>query len=254
MNRRLLNNGYLVFLGMLLCTDFVFIVLHLVHTYTPYIPSGIYSIEQDKGHAEVFQYTKLFWIAILLTVAVIKEASLTNFSWLLLFGYVLFDDALSLHENLGLAASNLLAFSGGLGLRPRDWGELLVTGIIGCLLLLPIALAYVRGSAAERAYTRTLGLLLVLLALFGVGIDMLHSLTGVDLWGLVEDGGEMLVVSGVLYYIFRHCFDPALAGASAHEPATRAQPAYAGSATTAGAATDSELAPVMASASIRRSA
>lgn len=218
MNKRLLDpllgNGYLVFLVMLLCTDLMFIALHLVHTHTAYIPSGIYSIEQDKGHAEVFQYTKLFWIAILLTIALFKKTSLTNFSWLLVFAYVLFDDALSIHEKAGLAISNLLVFTGEFGLRPQDWGELLVTGIIGLLLLVPVAIGYARGDAHEKTYSRTLVVLLGMLALFGVGIDMLHSMTNVDQWSLVEDGGEMIVVSVVLYYIFRHCFDRAVEAAS----------------------------------------
>src|SRR5690606_9602662 len=105
MNRRFFDDGFLVLLGLLLCTDLVFIGLHLIHSYTPLLPSHIYSIEQDRSHGEFFQYTKQFWIVLLLALAFLKEVSLTNFGWLMVFCYVLLDDALSLHENLGLLFS-----------------------------------------------------------------------------------------------------------------------------------------------------
>ena len=36
---------------------------------------------------------------------------------------------------------------------------------------------------------------------------MVHIWFGGEQWGLVEDGGEMIVVSIVLYYVFRHQFE-----------------------------------------------
>ena len=206
MKKRFFDNGFLVLLALLVCTDIVFIGLHLVHTYTPLLPNHVYSIEQDKGHAEFFQYTKQFWIILLLTLTFIKEASLTNFSWLMVFCYVLLDDALSIHENLGLLSSNLWTFAARMGLRPQDWGELLVTGAVGVVLLTPVAIAFLRASTRERRHTLILAALLGLLAFFGVFIDMVHIWFGGEQWGLVEDGGEMLVVSMVLYYVFRHQF------------------------------------------------
>ena len=164
MKQRFFGNGFLVLLGLLVCTDIVFIGLHLVHTYTPLLPNHVYSIEQDKGHAEFFQYTKQFWIILLLTLTFIKEASLTNFSWLMVFCYVLLDDALSIHENLGLLTSGLWTFAANLGLRPRDWGELLVTGAVGVILLTPVTIAFLRASSRERRHTLVLGGLLILLA------------------------------------------------------------------------------------------
>ena len=207
MKKRFFDNGFLVLLGLLVCTDIVFIGLHLVHTYPPLLPNHIYSIEQDKGHAEFFQYTKQFWIILLLMLTFIKEASLTNFSWLMVFCYVLLDDALSIHENLGLLTSNLWTFAARMGLRPQDWGELLVTGTVGVVLLTPVAIAFLRAGTRERLHTLVLTGLLFLLAFFGVFIDMVHIWLGGDQWGLVEDGGEMIVVSIMLYYVFRYQFE-----------------------------------------------
>lgn len=207
MKKRFLDNGYLVFLCMLILTDLVFVGLHLVHTHTSYLANGTYSIEQDRGHAEFFQYTKEFWIIILMLVVFIKEATLTNMSWLMVFVYVLFDDAISIHENIGHLASNLFAFAAELGLRAQDWGELLVTALAGVVLLTPVVIAYLRASARERMHSLTMALLLGVLAFFGIGVDMLHSLFGGDSWGMLEDTGEMFAVSVILFYMFRYSFE-----------------------------------------------
>lgn len=206
MKKRFLDNGYLIFLCLLICTDLVFVGLHFVHTYTGYLANGTYSIEQDRGHAEFFQYTKEFWIIILMLIMFIKEATLTNLSWLMVFVYVLFDDAISIHENIGHLASNLFALAAELGLRAQDWGELIVTGMAGVILLTPVLIAFLRASARERMHSMIMGSLLALLAFFGVGIDMLHSLLGGDNWGVLEDSGEMFVISVILFYIFRYSF------------------------------------------------
>jgi len=94
-----------------------------------------------------------------------------------------------------------------MGLRPRDWGELLVTAAVGLVLLTPVATGYVRGNAEAKRHTLVMAMLLALLVFFGVFIDMVHIWLGSDPWGLLEDGGEMIAVSLVLYYVFRHLFD-----------------------------------------------
>lgn len=219
MKKRFLDNGYLVFLCMLMLTDLVFVGLHLVHTYTPYLANGTYSIEQDRGHAEFFQYTKEFWIIILMLVVFIKEATLTNLSWLMVFVYVLFDDAISIHENIGHLASNLFSFAAELGLRAQDWGELVVTAMAGVVLLTPVVIAYLRASARERMHSLVMALLLGVLAFFGIGIDMLHSLFGGDSWGMLEDAGEMFAVSVILFYMFRYSFERGAFPVASHHAA-----------------------------------
>lgn len=209
MQKRFIDNGYLVFLCLLIFTDLGFMLLHLIHTYTALLPAGTYSIEQDRGYGEVFQYIKQFWIVGFLLVLMIRHVSLTNISWLLIFSYILLDDALSIHENFGLLASQALLFSDDLGLRPRDWGELFVTAMVGIVLLTPAMIAFARAGRSEKTHALAMAGLLGLLAFFGVFIDMVHILLGGDIWGMVEDGGEMLVVSLTFYYVFRYSFTSA---------------------------------------------
>ncbi|HEX5538211.1 MAG TPA: hypothetical protein VFX01_00355 [Methylophilaceae bacterium] len=207
MKKSFWNNGYFIFLCLLLATDLVYIGLHLAHVYTPYLPRSLYSVEQDKGYAEFFEYTKEFWIIILLTLLFIKEATLTNFSWLMVFVYVLFDDSLQIHENFGALVSSALAFAAELGLRAQDWGELFVTGLMGILLLTPVAIGYMRADARARTHTIMLSLLLGMLVFFGVFVDMMHSFFDANaVLGLIEDGGEMVSVSAILAYVYQHSF------------------------------------------------
>ena len=69
-------------------------------------------------------------------------------------------------------------------------------------------IAYARGSELYRRITLDLGLLFGLLVFFGVGVDFLHSALTVGkrsdfAVGLIEDGGEMLAMSLLVWYSFR---------------------------------------------------
>ena len=67
--------------------------------------------------------------------------------------------------------------------------------------------AYRKGTQIFRKISLDIGLLVLVLVFFGVVVDMLHSVVRLDnaasfIMGLVEESGEMLAVSLVLWYIF----------------------------------------------------
>lgn len=90
--------------------------------------------------------------------------------------------------------------------------------LVGALIGLP----YAFGRPEGRIFTHRLLLLILALGAFGVGMDMLHSLLrggpGHRLTGLVEDGGEMAVISLMAAFVF----------ACAGQTARRSRPAPAG--------------------------
>ncbi len=49
-----------------------------------------------------------------------------------------------------------------------------------------------------------MALFILLLAFFGVFFDMVHVAIpwGESLWGIIEDGGEMLTMSIIVWYVF----------------------------------------------------
>jgi hypothetical protein len=166
-----------------------------------------FSFENELGFAEFYQRAKELAILVTLLVLLWKTSDILYLSWVLLFAYVLIDDSFQVHETVGLFLSERLYFVSALGLRARDFGELLVTGSAALLLVLLLLLTYRRGQPDSKHFTRILLILLLLLALFGVVVDMVHiqfSGGGLgELLGTIEDGGELIVVSVTLWYVIK---------------------------------------------------
>jgi len=103
-----------------------------------------------------------------------------------------------------------LSFIPPMGLRLQDIGELTTTAV-ACAILLPLfAWAYVHGSHIFKKMSHDLLILLLALAFFGIAADLaltaLHpylNWKGVLFFRVFEDGGEMLVASLMLWYVFR---------------------------------------------------
>ncbi len=95
--------------------------------------------------------------------------------WALVFGYVLIDDALSLHERYGTLLMRALPLTPVSGLRAQDVGEVLVWAGVGVLPGALMTRAYRVGSPADRRYSRTLLALFCALVFFGGVVDTLHG-------------------------------------------------------------------------------
>ncbi|MGQ0553490.1 MAG: hypothetical protein ACT4PU_09760 [Planctomycetota bacterium] len=196
------------FLRLLLLADALFIGLHLLLLATPLLSSPLYSLETDRGYAEWFQYLKELWIVALLLLLLQRTRELGYLAWALLFAYLLSDDALKLHERWGYALGERWQLGPVLGLRPDDLGEVAVCVLVGGSLLLLIGWVHRRGSPAFRQASRSLLRLLVLLACFGVGLDLLgmtleRGSVAKHVVGALEDGGEMIVMSLIAWQAFR---------------------------------------------------
>lgn len=182
--------------------DLVFIAAHLVHNHASWLPDYHLSIEHDRGYAEIFQYFKEIGILLLLGRIGFAQRSPLFIAWSLLFLYVLADDALSLHETWGLAMAQSFSLEPMMGLRGADLGELAATTLAVSGLLMLVGITYRPAPVALRAVSVDLVALLAALACCGVVFDMLHIAAplGVPraIYALVEDGGEMLVMSLVL--------------------------------------------------------
>lgn len=200
---------------LFILTDIIFILLHLgyyfAHSFTDATPSYLYSLDTDRAYSEVFQYIKEYWSALLLAFLTARHRSILDFVWSLLFFYLFLDDAIQIHESLGALISTKLGFPGILNLRPVDLGEFLVSSLVGLLFLSSIVLSIRFGDRISRKASKTLILLLLLLAVFGVAVDMLHIIIRkfvtnlfIDegLVGALEDGGEMVVMSAIASFIF----------------------------------------------------
>lgn len=195
-----------LFLVLLICGDLAFVVLHFIMLFLRLENSPL-SLEMDKGYSEIYQYLKYFWITIILILVSLKEASLNYIAWVLVFVYFLFDDSLQIHERVGSYIAANLSFMPILGLRLQDFGELIVSAAAGIILLLPLVLAYKHGTRKFQKISRDFALLILVLIFFSVVIDMVHIAIKLGwevtfILGVIEESGEMLSVSLILWYVF----------------------------------------------------
>jgi hypothetical protein len=191
---------------LLLIADIVFIILHIVYRYTDLLPSSLFSLSRDRGYAEFFQYTKELWIAILLLILGIKQRRglFTAFSFLFL--YFLTDDSIELHEGMGKFFADFLNFQPAFGLRAVDFGEVLVSAFFGLLFFGSIAIFYYLSERPERKIAQSLIGLILLMALFGILLDMIEVMTThpatARVLTIIEEGGEMVVMSIIAWFVF----------------------------------------------------
>ena len=199
-----------VLLGLLLCADVAFLLLHVSNVVffllrgsgrlPPYNP--LFSLATDGGYPEVFQYVKEYWIVIVLVIVCWRTREGIYATWALFFTYLLCDDALGIHETVGEAIAAHWKYVAALGLLPKDFGELAFWAIVGSAFLMLITYFYVRGSDSAKDVSRDVVVLLGVLILFAVLIDMVHSafregpVRGLT---ILEDGGEMITMSSVRF-------------------------------------------------------
>ncbi|BAU66430.1 hypothetical protein STA3757_38350 [Stanieria sp. NIES-3757] len=210
------NTIFLVFFALLIGTDLAFIAIGFVHECYQVELLNIcqnfplhsyYSIARDRGYAEMFQYIKVYWIILLLGYLIINAKKPIYSSWFFLFCYILIDDVSEIHEKIGFKISNQLNFVPKLGLRAQDYGELLVSGIVGIIFLFVIAISYHLAKKQEKAVFQKLILMLFVLAVFGIVIDLVHILfDDHKFWNtifiLLEDGGEHIVMSLITCFVY----------------------------------------------------
>lgn len=207
------SRGADALLWLLIATDLAFCGIDLLHKYSPWASDWHFSIELDRSYAELFQYIKYLWLVLLLALLAFSRRAFLYLGWMLVFASLLTDDVFEVHEHVGTSLSVSLGLPGVFGLRPSDLGELLVAGMVGGSVVALIGLGYLRAAPVQRLLTRHLALLLVALGLFGVLIDTLHISVFLATpersdWlvalALLEDGGEMITVSFMVWVLFRH--------------------------------------------------
>lgn len=217
-----------IFLLMLLIGDLCYVILHWLyidHDDEPlhgilsavgnpeYFNDLAFSIERDRGYAETYQYLKLAWASVLSFCLFARERQALYFFWAILFFYLLLDDFGQLHERLGSRLNVEMDYASMYGLRAHDFGELTFIGVIAAAFLIGGIAAYKYSAVSARKISMILLGMTLALAFFGVVVDMLNIaikpeaqkmalLSTTFLPGAIEDGGEMIVVSVMCWFVY----------------------------------------------------
>ncbi|PTL98916.1 MAG: hypothetical protein DA407_17255 [Bacteroidetes bacterium] len=205
---------------ILLSLDVLFIFTHALLIYLIYIRiqfdwslADLFMINNDNGYPEVFQYFKYFIVILILFYLIIKKQGIGYIAWLLLFILLLLDDSMRLHEGFGTWAVEKFNYSPMFGLRAHDLGELTYVAFFGSILLFFLVFGYLKGDSKHRKINIDLGLLFALFLFFGVAMDMIDQLFEYNRYShlilvLIEDGGEMITLSLLVWYFFHLLLKP----------------------------------------------
>lgn len=189
----------------LLAGDLVFITLHWLHLHVGILSSELWSIEHDRSFSEMFQYLKYIGIGLALAHLFRRTRLPVLLGWIGVFAFLLLDDSMRIHERFGLGMVAWAHIPDFGGLRGRDVGELIFAALALAVLSPVLVLGYVRGSPSARAISADLVVLLSALVACAVGGDAIHrvlSHTPLNtVAGMVEDGGEMLALSLICFYV-----------------------------------------------------
>lgn len=165
-----------------------------------------FDVTIDKSYAEKFNYLKWILCALAMLWLFVREHDKLYVAWSALFFYLYADDSLRLHELGGKVVTQIAGWEGPMfGVRAQDIGELVVFGMAGGILLGAVGAAYWwSNSPAAKSLSRWLVGGFVVFACFAVVADLAHIvLSGNARFaaGIIEDGGEMIVASILVYLI-----------------------------------------------------
>ncbi len=192
-------------LALLLCTDVLLIIFHVLRWETSFFNSTRFAIWREGGIGELFQYQKEFWLGLVFLYVGLKRINPMFIMWSLIFFYLLADDSLKWHETMGLIVANVTGLPSIFGLEPQIQGQVVYAAGIGLIFFSVIAaLSWLRGRDAVNFSLRMFALL-GLFAAFAVVLDWVYHLTqGKTVhhyMATLEEGGEMLVLSVIVWFV-----------------------------------------------------
>jgi hypothetical protein len=204
--RKMSEHGASLLLLLFLGTDLGVIIFHIIDkTLAP--SSSLCAVAGFCAYLTGYNLIKLFW-ACLLFAYVLKSTRCSGYvAWILVFAYLLVDEASLLHQKIGdyIASSFAAHLPHAPSLQPR-YLELAVLVMVGTLLMAIVAWAYFRSPRSFREMSKDMLLFIVAWAFFGVFTDMAAAVMRGPLIEFVsdkvEDFGEMVVLSLIVWYVF----------------------------------------------------
>jgi len=210
--RQVLESRLFILLVLAVCVDLLFIATELAVLASDGLAGtsvpgeNLLSLRADWGIPEIWRYLKTIVVVVLFTRAYLRHSELVFGSWAFVFLLIVLDDALLIHERLGDLVGSWLSVGSG-DIEAGEVGGLLIWSGLGLLALSVLVYGHQRSGDLARQVSRVFGWILGLLLFFAIGFDTLLALlsavsgfaTGAQ---IVEDGGELLVLSLALIATF----------------------------------------------------
>jgi len=212
---RITVKRFIIALFLLLLTgDAIFLVLHVVRYFNPETLSHAFNLSRDGSYPEIFQYGKELACALLCVYVGFGRFRWMIHGWAPLFLFLFLDDALRIHEEVGILTRGFFESFPTL-IRAQDVGELLASAAMALILFPIILFSVVSAERSRRWMHLTLVALVGAVAFFGIFVDLLHTFVGQfiqksrPVFGFLEDGGEMIAMTLVTVFVASVAVDSA---------------------------------------------
>ena len=179
-------------LCVLAAVDLAFILVHVTFSHWRF------DIERDGSFSEMSEHLEMALCAVLTTACFARTRQPIYLGMAAIYVCILFDNKMGLHEDLGGVVSSLFPAAGASPLPGQALGELAIFAAFAMAGSVLGPWSWQRSTGEHRAAGSLFALLIAALAVFAVGVDGVHeafSERAKWLVGVVEDGGEMLVLS-----------------------------------------------------------
>lgn len=193
----------LLLLGML-AVDLLFMATTLMHDWH-WIEDIRWSAEHDRGFGELFMYAQELALIVLCVLLWKRTRQMFALVWASIFMFLFADDAFQMHENLGWMFAQWSQIETQGTMRGQDYGEMVAWAPFLVVFSVMVLSSHWYSDRRHRLFLWGLYVLAAGLVGFGVGLDILSRVY--NFWGhtnivsMLEDGGEMVVVSLMLAYL-----------------------------------------------------
>ena len=158
-----------------------------------------FKVSHDGGIPEIFNYFMLCLTSAVLVLIYRRSRTPMYLILALIFVYAFLDDAFTLHEQLSLDLAEALAFPDMW--RRSAFAQALYFAIVAGVSVPMLLAGWINANSTHRRLSATMIASLCALAFFAAFVDLVHELVGYhsrivySALDLIEDGGEMLIVT-----------------------------------------------------------
>jgi hypothetical protein len=153
----------------------------------------------ERSFGEIFFMIMTIWVVSLLARLALSLRSVAMLGWAIAYGYLFVDDWFTVHERIGGPIGRSLG-------RDFHTGEMIWLTALGGIMGLMLLVVHLRSSGEARAISGVLFGLSAALMFCGVVLDLAHgrlpTMTLDPYVTLLEDGGEIAVMSVVVAFLF----------------------------------------------------
>ncbi|MFS4416949.1 hypothetical protein [Maribacter sp. 2307ULW6-5] len=195
-------------LWLLMLADALFMAGHAIAWMFWDAPTDMFLLNGSTlGLAEGFQYLKYLGILCLLAYLIGLKKQHAYLPLFFLFAFLFADDVSQLHNRASWVFVHRLQLQPLAGVHAQPLGKIFYTATIASLFMGVSGRYYLKASSELRRAFRDILVLLAGFLFFGVGLDVFQTFfvgrPRIGFWlTLTEEGGEMLVLSLLLWYLY----------------------------------------------------